>query len=32
MNRDFYAAYYTLNRGKFIQINEKYIEKLKKFT
>jgi len=32
MKRDFYAAFYTLNRGKFVKIEEKYLKKLKIFT
>lgn len=31
MKNDFYSAYYTLNRGKFVKVEEKYLAKLKRF-
>ena len=32
MKRDFYAAFYTLNRSKFFKVEERYLEKLRIFT
>ena len=32
MNRDFYSALHTLNRGKYFKVDKKYLEKLKTFT